>query len=266
MFSLEPQRTDYDLNFRCFGFPIRVHPLFWIVGLILGANMAWDDKGNVNPESGVILLSWISVIFISILVHELGHAFAMRFFGQSSHIVLYMLGGLAVPDSSYGSFSSPARLAPRDQIIISLAGPFSGFLLALLTVMVIFALGGEFYLDFDNFPLFYRYSLPQDTSASLGYVIYISLFANIFWGLVNLLPVFPLDGGQVSRELFQMNDHWHGLTRCLWLSIGTAAVVALIGWVMLESIFIGLMFASLAASNYMMLQQITGGGPGGGRW
>ena len=41
MFSMEPQRTDYDVNFHCLGFPVRVHPLFWLVGLILGANGVW---------------------------------------------------------------------------------------------------------------------------------------------------------------------------------------------------------------------------------
>ena len=58
------------------------------------------------------LLSWISVMFVSILVHELGHSLVMRYFGQSSHIVLYMLGGLAIPDSSFTSFSRPARQTP----------------------------------------------------------------------------------------------------------------------------------------------------------
>ena len=53
MFSMEPQRTDYDLNFHCLGFPVRVHPLFWLAGLILGASGAWDTQGNVVPDAGM---------------------------------------------------------------------------------------------------------------------------------------------------------------------------------------------------------------------
>ena len=52
----------------------------------------------------------------------------------------------------------------------------------------------------------------------------------------------------------------------LWLSIFTAVGVAIACWVYLHSRLMPLMFISLAASNYMTLQQITGGGPGGGRW
>ncbi len=266
MFSLEPQRTDYDVNFHCCGFPVRVHPLFWLAGLILGASGAYDTQGQVNPDAGLQLLTWIVVMFVSILAHELGHSFVMRYFGQSSHIILYMLGGLAVPDSANFAFSQSARPTPTSNILVSLAGPGAGFLLAGLTVALIYALGGEFHVALANAPLFFDYQLPPDTSRPLYYLISYLLFMNIFWGLVNLLPVFPLDGGQVSRELFERVDAWHGFVRSLWLSILTAVIVAVASWVYLDSRLMPLMFISLAASNYMMLQQISGGGFGGRPW
>ena len=63
MLSLEPQRTDYDVNFHCLGFPVRVHPFFWLAGVILGASGVWDAEGNVAPDAAVQLLSWVTVVF-----------------------------------------------------------------------------------------------------------------------------------------------------------------------------------------------------------
>jgi len=267
MFSLEPQRTDYDVNFHAFGFPVRVHPLFWLVGLMLGASGLWNDQGKVIPNAAVHLLSWISVMFVSILIHELGHALIMRRYGQSSRIVLYMLGGLAIPENSFTSFAGPtARRTHNDNILISVAGPAAGFLLAALTALLIVGLGGRFHLQLANFPFFYQFILPLDVNYSLQVVIGDLLFMNIFWGLLNLLPIFPLDGGQVARELFEKADPWHGIVRSLWLSIFVAGGVAIGSWVYFDSRLMPLMFISLAATNYMMLQQLTGGGPGGSRW
>ncbi len=266
MFLTEPQRTDYDLNFHCLGFPVRVHPLFWLAGLILGASGAWDTQGNIVPGAGMNLVSWVGVMFVSILVHELGHALVMRRFGQSAHIVLYMLGGLAVPDSSSGfSSSGPAHRTPNSNILISLAGPGAGFLLAGLTAAVIYALGGGLRMDPTGFP-FFRFLVTEQMSEPLIIVISDLLYINIFWGLVNLLPVFPLDGGQVARELFERVDAWNGFARALWLSIITGVAVAIASWVYIDSRFMPLMFASLAISNYMTLQQISGGGFGGRPW
>ncbi len=265
MFSMEPQRTDYDVNFHCLGFSVRVHPFFWLAGLILGASGAWTDQGEVQPDAAVKLLSWISVMFVSILVHELGHSLVMRYFRQSSHIVLYMLGGLAIPDASFSSFSKLARQTRLSHILISLAGPGAGFLLALLTIVLIYALGGSLFLNAESFP-FYNFYLPPETSRPLIIVINDLLWVNIFWGLVNLLPVFPLDGGQVARQLFEQVDQWNGFPRCLQLSMITCGAVAIASWVYLDSRFMPLMFISLAASNYMTYQQLTGGGSGGGRW
>ena len=60
MFLSEPSTTPYDLQFRIVGVPVRVHPLFWLGGLVMGAS---------NDLVGVLL--WIAVIFVSILIHEL---------------------------------------------------------------------------------------------------------------------------------------------------------------------------------------------------
>lgn len=267
MLSLEPPRTAYDLHFRIAGIAVRVHPLFWLAALILGTSGSWGADGAADPEAGMQLLIWTGVLFVSILVHELGHSFVIRYFGQLPRIVLYMLGGLAITDAESGfGFRPAARHTPQQQILISLAGPAAGFVLASATVALLIALGGEFHFDLADPPFFYTYDPPPNASPPLQIMIEGLLFLNIFWGLVNLLPVLPLDGGQVARELFEMADYSDGLVRCLWLSVITGVVVAVASWWLLHSLFMPLLFASLAASNYMTLQQISGGGSGGRPW
>ena len=88
------------------------------------------------------------------------------------------------------------------------------------------------------------------------------LWFNVVWGTVNLLPVFPLDGGQIAQSLMVASDPWGGLVRSLWLSIITGVGMAIVGYVGFQSVFIALLFLSLAYSNYVALQQVGGGGRG----
>ena len=80
MFLGDPQRTQADLNFSLFGFPVRVSPFFWSVAAILGWGLVREPK---------LFFLFILAAFLSILIHELGHAFAFRRFGTSARIVLY---------------------------------------------------------------------------------------------------------------------------------------------------------------------------------
>src|SRR5258708_4925044 len=71
-----PERTAYDLQFRVFGFPVRIHPLFWLGSLILGWQVGeWPER-----------FLWIGCVLVSVLVHELGHAVAARANGQRPSI------------------------------------------------------------------------------------------------------------------------------------------------------------------------------------
>ena len=87
------------------------------------------------------------------------------------------------------------------------------------------------------------------------------LYANIYWGLLNLLPIYPLDGGQTAASVFQLYDYRDGLRKALMLSIGTAVLIGVYGltqgWQF--SLFF---FGYLAYQNYMTLQQLDGRYPG----
>lgn len=255
----EPAATAYDLRFGLFGIPIRVHPFFWLVGVFLGA------RGHPS-----VLIMWVGVLFVSILVHELGHALTMRYFGLRPHVVLYSFGGMAIADSGFSEFGGPssefggpsARIGARERILYTLAGPGAGFMLAALVVIGVLTMGGQFLVNWANFPFFWQVTLaaggqPLDRDEyQMAYrLVNLLLYVNILWGLVNLLPVYPLDGGQIARELMSQKDPWRGVVQSLWLSVYTAAAIAAWALIVYGEMFIAVMFGLLAYSSYNTLQR-----------
>ena len=146
------------LELRLAGVPVRVDPLFLLAMGLLGWAMG---------RQGVFLLSWMVVATGGVLVHELGHALAFRRFGAEPEVVLWGLGGYTT-----GSAQGPGR-----SVLVSLAGPGVG-LAAGGAALVASRLTG---------PLS---PLAETVLADL-------VFVNLGWGLFNLLPILPLDGGNV---------------------------------------------------------------------
>jgi stage IV sporulation protein FB len=263
LFIGEPPRTAYDLHFRVAGFPVRVHPLFWLVAVIMGL------MPGTGPNAAARILIWVAVVFVSILIHELGHAFTMRYFGEGARVVLYSFGGLAIQDMSpFSQGSSYGRgRSPLQQILISAAGPAAGFVLAAIVLGVAYASGATVVyirlFDFLPFPF-----VAEARNVYLQMLFMDMLWVNIFWGLMNLLPVYPLDGGQISREVFLVNNPRTGLQQSLWLSVFAAGAAAVAGLVLFKELFLAILFGVLAFGSYQILQQISGrgGGFGGGRF
>ncbi len=241
----EPTSTQYDLTFSIAGFPVRVHPLFWLIALLFGSS-----SGDL-----VFLVIWVVVVFISILIHELGHAFAMRAFGQGARIVLYGAGGLAIPERArWGVGYANVTPSRAQKIFISFAGPLAGFILAGLVIGSIISLGGivnfRFLLGFIPFPVT---SIPNPHPIVMDFIRAL-LSVNIFWGLVNLVPVFPLDGGQIAREVATGVDPINGLRVSLWISVVAAVAAGIVGFFQFGSIFMALLFGYLAYQSYQMVQ------------
>ena len=246
----EPPPTQYDLRFSIAGIPVRVHPLFWLIALLLGA--AGDP---------LLLPAWVLVIFVSILVHELGHAFAFRRVGQDSRIVLHMAGGLTIPETvSWGSgWASVARSTWQD-IFISIAGPGAGFLFAALVILIVSVTGGSVLTArlFGFIPLPLNATLPAGGWYLSAFVTML-LWVNLFWGLINLMPVQPLDGGNVARNLFVHYDPLDGLRKSLWLSVITGGLLALAGLLVFRSLYMALLFGLLAFQSYQSVRSYYGG-------
>lgn len=238
----EPPPTRADIHFRLFGFPIRIHPIFWVVAVIMG----------LSAKDPVLVLLWVIAVVISIIVHELGHAFTQRFYRGHPWITLYALGGLAACDDCDRS--------PRSQIIISLAGPVAGFCLAAVVIGVLAASGHLRGFHFDLIPVSWELFEPQFATihqrlAPSDTTVLNLLYINIWWGILNLMPIYPLDGGRVARELFTLRGNAHvGIVRSLQLSIAAAVAVGVFGFLQSRSIFMLLMFGYLAYLNYQTIQ------------
>ncbi len=108
MFLLEPEESRYDLRWRMLRTPVRVHPMFWLVSLILG----YDAFIKVGVP---YLLLWVGCVFVSILLHEFGHVLMGRLFGAEGYIVLYSMGGMAI--------GSNVQSRRWQRILVLLAGP-----------------------------------------------------------------------------------------------------------------------------------------------
>ena len=150
--------------------------------------------GTENAARAALLM--IAVV-ISLLVHEFGHAFAVRWLLKSeSKIVLWFLGGLCIHE--------PAR-KPAQQVGISLMGP--GFAAALAGLVAIA-----------------YYTMPAEESA-LRFLVKVLLWINVVWTAANLLPILPLDGGQALRALLHIRmGGGRALRVARYVSMVTAAV------------------------------------------
>ena len=258
--QLDPGRTGYDLHFRLLGVAVRVHPFFWLATFLMGFS-------GGDPKS---ILVWMLASFVSILAHEMGHALTMRRYGLGARVVLYHFGGLAIAEETdHPDWLPRSRESTWQAVLISFAGPAAGFLLAGLLAVILLSSGGTFQwlpLNVES-PIFWKFhlpkSIPEVVQAVEGKIELTPLrllcedlfYINIFWGLVNLLPVFPLDGGQIARALFTARDRYRGLSYALQLSCVTAVVVGLLAYFVLQNQYMGFMFFILAFSNYQMWQQ-----------
>ena len=119
------------------------------------------------------MLIWMGIIFFSVLFHEFGHALTALFFKQEARIQLIALGGVSM-------FDGP-KLKFWQQFLITLNGPLFGFLIFL---------GATILLQFNVSPLVFK-------------ILKATQVANLFWTIVNLLPVLPLDGGQLLRIVLE---------------------------------------------------------------
>lgn len=240
----QPPPTPYDLRFSIARIPVRVHPLFWLITLLLGS------AGDI-----LLIPVWVAVIFVSILIHELGHALAFRRFGQDSQIVLHFAGGLTIPESvPWGGGWANVALSRRQEILISLAGPGAGFLFAGLVMLAVSLTGGSILTTrLPGFiPLTVGVALPFG-GGLIGTLVTMLLRVNIIWGLINLMPVFPLDGGNVARNILVQYDPWDGLRKSLWLSVITGALLVLLGLFAFGSLFMAFLFGFLAFQSYQSI-------------
>lgn len=167
MSSLLPSAHGSGLQFRILGFPVTISASI----AVLLAFFGFGDGGLVA------IVTWVVIGILSILLHELGHAVAARAAGASPEIRLAGLGGVTV-------YRQNERTRGRGwSLLISVAGPAVGIVLGIVAL----AAGA---------------SVRVPRGAPLAdYAMSVFVFTSLGWGILNLLPMLPLDGGQAMAQL-----------------------------------------------------------------
>ena len=235
MFQLENE-SAYDLRFSCLGIPVRVAPSFWIGALLSG--------GELLQGMQQFFVIWVLVLFSSILWHELGHALAVIAHGSRSRIVLYAFGGFATLEPP-----------PRDwavRVWVAFAGPFAGFLLAWGICAVLLLMGKPVQFEI-GWPYLIDWQVSRQLPMNLGFFVLQMLHVNIWWGLINLLPVQPLDGGHICHELMMRYRPRDGRQIALQIGMVVAALASVYLYWATHSIFYAIFFAAIAYNQYLQL-------------
>jgi Zn-dependent protease len=147
-----------------------VHVRLDVSLFILAAFIVVDGMGGRGLSGALDAATFAILLFFCIYLHEMGHAFGGWLFGiRTMDVTLTFFGGYArlvgVPRGSF------------QQIVVSFAGPAANLLIA-----------GALYWYADN-------------TFNESYLVRRLAYANLFLGLFNLLPGFPLDGGKIAAAL-----------------------------------------------------------------
>jgi stage IV sporulation protein FB len=248
-----PAATPFDLNFRLLGIPVRISPWFWVVGVMfnLGADVPLQ-----------IVAIWVACVFVSILVHEFGHGLTAKAFGFRPFIVLHGMGGACASDASRETFGQ--RLA------ILLMGPGAQFLLlggVFVYAFLVWHVGlfGDWVLMREALGFPYErgrlIAVFNDMTGWSRFTFYSLVRINLLWPLINLLPIWPLDGGQICQTLLGRADPVHGPRRTHIAGMITAGGIAAFLATRMEglgemkgNLFPVIFFGYFALINYQMLQ------------
>jgi Zn-dependent protease len=192
--------------------PVAIHPFFWLMAALIG----WMNSNTIMGS-----LVWVGIILVSVLIHEFGHALTAVAFRQKANIQLVALGGLT-------SYEGP-KLKFWQQFLIVLNGPLFGFGLFLVATALL-------QLDWSQTPILFN-------------ILRATQLANLFWTIVNLLPVLPLDGGQLLRIVMEA---WLGTKGYLASLLIGAVLSTLFGlyFFLVQAFLIGALFFLFAFQSF----------------
>lgn len=203
MFEFRLGRIPVRVRFGHFAFSAI---LAFLVVSNRGGGTSWPYSQLTTPgtaEYGAALLAvvaiWVGIVFVSALVHELGHAVAAAAYGYRPEIELVWMGGQTMPNAN-------ETIPWNKQVLLTLAGPAAGLALAAVAFLW----------------------LPVAAPGTpVRYVIANLLGANIVWAVLNLIPLLPLDGGHVALAVFMrfFGNRGFILSQLLGFAVAAAATL-----------------------------------------
>lgn len=192
------------------GIPIRVHITFFVI-LLLGGYQWGSLTGTIN--GAVFGVALMSLLFVCVTLHELGHGLVARAFGVPVRdITLLPLGGVA------HITKNPEK--PLHELLIAIAGPLVNVVIALVLIVPLGLSIGPMLLTGHGL-------LPEElgNTPSLTTALVWLFAANVSLALFNLIPAFPLDGGRVLRALLAM---FMGFPRATRIAAAIGQFIAII--------------------------------------
>ena len=221
------------IRFRLFGFPVTVEPWHWAILAFCGGALGIKESEDLLP-----VLLFMAAGVVSILIHELGHALTMRVFGgRHISIVLHGWGGYAI--------SQGAPFSRGQHILISLAGPLlqvaCGLLVLIALIMSAATSSGSTGLE----------------AGPVYQLLYSFIDVSLFWAVLNLIPVYPMDGGQILRGILGPRH----IQLTLQISIIVAIVVGLLSYRFLGTYLLPIFMVFSVVENYKALKRTRA--PGG---
>src|SRR3954468_5209010 len=207
-----PSSSMSGPRFRIGGTTVIVEPVFFIITALLGFNLGTLPR----------ILTWMVVVFVAVLVHELGHAAAFQAFGSKAEVRLYGMGGV-----TSGAVQPPGR-----NVIVSQAGPFAGLLLVGVPAI----------------------ALRRSTTADSGLwslALDLAVWAAVGWSVLNLMPILPLDGGQVMAQVLQKLLGERGRVASHVVSMVVAGAGGVLAWKSGDG-FLAIFALFFVGENYRM--------------
>jgi Zn-dependent protease/CBS domain-containing protein len=169
---------------RLFGIEIRIHLTFFFLLIFL----FFTEAATQDSSAALRVLALVGIIFGSVILHELGHALVARGSGiPAKGIILLPIGGITILDEAH-AIPDSINGWKRD-IRVAVAGPLVNLFIAGLSALVLLA----------AIPGFSLTARPLLHSSALLRSI---VWSNLYLGLFNLLPAYPMDGGRALRAVF----------------------------------------------------------------
>jgi len=200
---------------RIFGIEIRVHLTFFFLLFFV-----WSTEAATQDASAALrVLALVGIVFGSVVLHELGHALVARGAGiPAKGIILLPIGGVTVLDEA-NVIADPVNGWKRE-IRIAVAGPLVNLFVAGVSALVLLAAIPGF-------------SLATKPFLNSGALLRSIVWANLYLGLLNLLPAYPMDGGRVLRAIFSRGaDMIHATQRAVRISHVFSALFMMVGFLL----------------------------------